>query len=54
MSFEDFTELWSKDRAFIDWCRSTFDHISVLLIDDMVPNCELWFPEVNIGMITAQ
>ena len=53
MSFDDFRELWSKDRAFIDWIRASFGKTSTsfCLIDDMVSTCELWFPEVNIGML---
>lgn len=49
-SFMDFCELWSKDRAFIDWCR-IHGSGDVVLVDDMVCDCELRFPECNIRMI---
>lgn len=50
MCFMDFCELWSKDRAFIDWSRITqTGHI--VLVDDMVCDCDLWYPECHIQMI---
>lgn len=50
MDFMDFCEFWSKDRAFIDWCRITQSG-HVILVDDMVSDCDLQFPECRIQMI---
>lgn len=49
-SFEDFVELWSKDRAFIDWCRASFINKNIAFFDDVVSDCNLLFPEVSIRM----
>lgn len=51
LSFEDFVELWSKDRAFIDWSRASFTNKNIALVDDVVSDCTLQFPEVSIQMI---
>ena len=50
MDFMYFCEFWSKDRAFIDWCRITQSG-HVILVDDMVSDCDLQFPECRIQMI---
>lgn len=50
MDFMDFCEFWSKDRAFIDWCRLTQSG-HIILVDDMVCECDLRFPECRIQMI---
>jgi len=51
ISFDDFTELWSKDRAFIDWCRASFTDKRIILLDDIVTTCKLEFPDLTIEMI---
>lgn len=50
MDFMDFCDFWSKDRAFIDWCRLTQSG-HLILVDDMVCDCDLSFPECRIQMI---
>lgn len=51
MSFDDFVELWSKDRAFIDWCRASFTNKRIVLLDDIVTTCKLELPDLTIEMI---
>lgn len=47
VSFTDFNELWTKERAFITWARQTLSS-HILYVDDMISNCVLQYPECTI------
>ena len=39
-NLSEFVQLWGKERGFIDWTRQTFKNCTVVLLDDLVTNCE--------------
>ena len=47
VSFTDFNELWTKERAFITWARQKLSS-HILYVDDMISNCVLQYPECTI------
>lgn len=44
----EITTVWGKHRAFIDFCTSQFSDVECVLLDDVVPNLEIFNKDKNL------
>lgn len=44
----EISSVWGKHRTFIDFCTSQFSDIECVLLDDVVPNLELFNKDKNL------
>ena len=56
VSFEnlgEFKQLWGKERGFIDFAKINFTNCEVVLLDDLVDNCEVYVKDKNLNVRTV-